>query len=92
VQRIHGTNAFTGAASTDPRRAAIELEIAMELRRRWPELRRHALHRGMGGLRAVTQLEQRDAAASDAAVRFVDGCTTAERAHIALSRLRWRLS
>ena len=91
VQRIHGTNAFTGAAATDPRRATIELEIANELRVRWPHLRRYALHRGLGGLKAVPRGGGADASARDAARRFLHGCTPLERARVLASQVRWRL-
>ena len=92
VQRIHGTNAFTGAAASDPRRAVIELEIANELRSRWPELRKYALRRGLGGLRAVYRLETVNRDVTDVARQFVADCTPRERLRVAASQLRWRLA
>lgn len=91
VQRVHEANAFTaGRGRGNPRRSALELEIAAALRDRWPVLRRYALRRGLGGLKRLRQ-----AAADgtfDAAVDgFISGCTPTERMRIAVHLAWWRI-
>jgi CTP:molybdopterin cytidylyltransferase MocA len=91
VQRLHGRNAYTGTRWADPRRAVLELQIAEELRRRWPELRRYALARGLGGLKRLAAIGAIDDATGAAADAFVAGCTPAERARILTHRLGWKV-
>lgn len=90
VQRLHDANAYTANRSDDPRRAVLELQIAGELRDRWPDLRRHALVRGLGGLKRLRGQEL-DAATEAAVAGFLAGCTAGERIRIAAHRAAWKL-
>jgi hypothetical protein len=91
VQRLHGANAYTGNRRGDPRRAVLELQIADELRRRWPELRRHALAKGLGGMQRIAALADVDDATARAADIFLAGCTPTERARVRAHQLAWRV-
>ncbi|HVM55162.1 MAG TPA: glycosyltransferase family 2 protein [Acidimicrobiales bacterium] len=90
VQRIHAANAFTGSDGTDPRRAVLELQIAAELRRRWPEVRQHAVRRGLGGLKAMAALDEPPAEATAAAAAFLEGCSPTDRLRVRAHRQLWR--
>jgi glycosyltransferase involved in cell wall biosynthesis len=91
VQRLHGTNAYTGTRWADPKRAALELRIAEELRDRWPHLRRYAFRKGDGGLQRLAAIDEVDAGVHAVADAFVDGCRPAERARVRLHQLAWRV-
>lgn len=82
VQRIHGANLYTGAGADDPRRAAVELQIAAALRERWPHLRRYAVARGLGAVRMAGPEVPVDG--------FLRHCTTLERCRVGLHRGVWR--
>jgi glycosyltransferase involved in cell wall biosynthesis len=93
VQRLHGANAYTGTRWADPRRAALELLIASELRERWPELRPYALRKGLGGLQRLAALGAREVDADTLAVAraFRRASTPAERVRIAAHSAWWRV-
>ena len=82
VQRIHGANLYTGADADDPRRAAVELQIAAALRERWPHLRRYAVARGIGAVRMAGGEVPVDG--------FLQHCNTLERCRVGIHRGVWR--
>lgn len=90
VQRLHGGNAYTENRRDDPRRAVLELQIACELRERWPDIRRYGFARGLGGLKQL-QGRPRDAATATAVAAFLRTCSPMERARVAAHEISWRL-
>jgi hypothetical protein len=90
VQRLHGANAYTARRWADPRRAVLELQIAEELRARWPELRRYALAKGLGGLQRLAAIGELERETEAAVAAFLERCSPRERARIRAHQLLWR--
>lgn len=88
-QRLHDANAYTNSSSVR-KRAATELAIAAAIYREWPELREHALRRGMGAVKAIGRSGDTESVAVHG--WFVRQLTHAHRLRLETHRAWWKIS